>query len=134
MVQRSEAPPADVHYSDENIELARAFADRIRPHWTPAAGHYVYDLHDRVDKSSPFQPGVYFVINYAYFITLLGGVDAFRDAMVWLPTLEQSVSMLRKFGGTSELWSHAGENGGCEPGALLTRAYQGLDKFLPLVD
>lgn len=98
MAMRGETGAATntVHYREEEISLARQLHRLIQPHWTPAAGHYVYDLHDRVERDSPFQTGVYFVINYQYFMTLLGGVEAFKDAMVWLPTWQQSRQLCRE--------------------------------------
>ncbi|MEM9827960.1 MAG: hypothetical protein AAF958_15320 [Planctomycetota bacterium] len=76
-------------FAAREIELAKQMHESGLS-WEPAAGHYVWDLHDNVERSSPFQEGVYFIINHAYFMNLLGGVDAFREQMVWLPTWEQA--------------------------------------------
>lgn len=77
-----------VFFSEEEIDVAKRLHAAGLP-WEPAAGHYVWDLEGSVQRSSPFQNGVYFVINYAYFMTLLEGVEAFKSKMVWLPTWEQ---------------------------------------------
>ena len=124
-------PPADVHFSDSAIQSAKSFAPRIRPHWTPAAGHYVLDIDHVVEKSSPFQPGVFYIINYPYFMTLLGGVDAFRSQMVWLPTFEQSIALCETLAGGDENWTRSFRTQLLCRGETLTWAYERLDQLLP---
>ena len=62
--------------------------------WTPAAGQYVHDPEGVVDRPSPFGERIYFILNYEYFMTLLGGAESFHRHMVWLPTLDQMLRLL----------------------------------------
>ena len=85
------------HFSETEIKLAR----QLREHglsWEPAVGHYVYDETGICEKGSPFQEKVYFILNYAYFMQLVGGVDRFKATMLWLPTWEDLRAILRGFG------------------------------------
>ena len=90
--------PADASYRDEEIEIAIRCKPQFDRHWTPAVGHYVYDQSGLVDRPSPFQTGVYFVLNEAYFMTLVGGPDVFKRSMIWLPTWEQTRRLATCFG------------------------------------
>ncbi len=88
-------------FSDRMIELAIAMKSAGVP-WQPSAGHYVFDKGRIVQRASPFQDGVYFVLNLPHFVKLAGGVDAFVDKMVWLPTWEQARQVLRDAGMTDQ--------------------------------
>ena len=80
-------------FSEPEIELALRLKDRNVP-WEPAVGHYVYDAGGIVDRPSPFQAHVYFVLNYDYFMGLVGGLERFRREMTWLPTWEDARDLL----------------------------------------
>ena len=74
-----------MQFTEEEIELARTLrADGLA--WTPRAGHYVFDETGFCQQPSPFQQGVYFILNYPYFMKTVGGVDRFKEIMTWLPT------------------------------------------------
>ncbi|MCS7469398.1 hypothetical protein NZK35_22325 [Stieleria sp. ICT_E10.1] len=88
-------------FTDRMIELAIAMKSAGVP-WQPSAGHYVLDQDRVVQRASPFQEHVYFVLNLPHFVKLAGGVDAFVDKMVWLPTWEQSRQVLRDAGMTDQ--------------------------------
>ncbi|MEM6472076.1 MAG: hypothetical protein AAF802_21120 [Planctomycetota bacterium] len=66
--------------------------------WEPRPGHYVLDLDHIVERASPFQPGVYFILNLDHFERLAGGKDALREKLVWLPTYQQAREILRTIG------------------------------------
>ena len=51
-----------------------------------------------VDRGSPFQDRVYFILNYDYFMDQVGGVDQFKQIMLWLPTWEDARHVLRSLG------------------------------------
>ena len=53
-------------------------------------------------KTSPFQEGVYFVLNYDYFIRQAGGVERFKEIMLWLPTWHDVREILHSFGVSDE--------------------------------
>jgi hypothetical protein len=61
-------------------------------------GQFVFDESAMVERESPFQPGVYFVLNYEYFVKIAGGLTSFRENMLWLPTWEQCRVILRERG------------------------------------
>ena len=65
--------------------------------WEPKAGHYVYDLTGFCKQPSPFQEKVYFILNYNYFMKTVGGVEQFKEIMLWLPTWDDARQLLRRF-------------------------------------
>ncbi len=81
-------------FTDEEIQLAKKLKRSNVP-WTPSVGHYVLDETGVVQRGSPFQEGVYFVLNYDHFMSLAGGVDRFHETMLWLPTWEDCRELLR---------------------------------------
>ncbi|MEO1614829.1 MAG: hypothetical protein AAFV88_03205 [Planctomycetota bacterium] len=86
-----------MQFSERLIELAIQIKSSGVT-WNPRPGHYVLDRHSIVERESPFQTGVYFVLNYPHFVKLAGGEDAFREKLVWLPTFEQTRELLRSLG------------------------------------
>jgi hypothetical protein len=90
-----------VVFTDSEVQLARQLRALELP-WTPMAGQFVLDESGLVERESPFQPGVFFVLNYEYFMKIAGGVDRFREIMLWLPTWEQSRELLRDMGVSDE--------------------------------
>jgi hypothetical protein len=81
-------------YSEAEIELARQLR-RDGMAWEPQAGHYVYDETTFCKQPSPFQDGVYFILNYPYFMKSVGGVARFKEIMTWLPTWDDARDILR---------------------------------------
>jgi hypothetical protein len=70
--------------------------------WEPKAGHYVYDETGFCTKGSPFQDGVYFILNYDYFMRQAGGVERFKKIMLWLPTWRDAREILQTYGFTDD--------------------------------
>jgi hypothetical protein len=83
-----------VRFSQREIELAVQLKDDGLA-WTPAVGHYVYDQSGAVNAPSPFQDGVYYILNYDHFMRLLGGAPRFQELMVWLPSWHDARHILR---------------------------------------
>lgn len=81
-------------FSDTEISIAKELR-RLNVPWTPSVGNYVLDEIGVVQRGSPFQKGVYFVLNYDHFMALAGGVEKFRETMLWLPTWEDCRDVLR---------------------------------------
>lgn len=82
-----------MQFSAEEINLAR----RLRQAglaWEPRAGHYVYDETGFCKQPSPFQEQVYFILNYDYFMKAVGGVERFKEIMIWLPTWHDARQLL----------------------------------------
>lgn len=84
-------------FRSEEIEQAHVMK-ALGINWQPQVGHYVYDTARVVQKPSPFQDGVYFILNYDFFMGLIGGIDKFKEVMTWLPTWEDSRSILVSLG------------------------------------
>lgn len=74
-----------MNFTADEIALARELkANGLQ--WEPRVGHYVYDELAYCQQTSPFQEQVYFILNYGYFMKAIGGVDRFKEIMIWLPT------------------------------------------------
>lgn len=86
-----------MQFRDIEIELARRLRELGLP-WQPQAGHFVLDETGLVDRPSPFQDGVYFILNFDYFMELAGGVEQFKQIMTWLPTWSDARLVLQSLG------------------------------------
>jgi hypothetical protein len=86
-----------MQFSPQEIDMARELR-RLGLPWEPRAGHYVYDETGFCGKGSPFQDGVYFILNYDYFMNRAGGVERFKEIMLWLPTWHDARNILLSFG------------------------------------
>jgi hypothetical protein len=84
-------------FDDREIELAGQLRE-LGLAWTPAAGQYVYDVAGTLQESSPFQDRVYFIFDFQSFVDRLGGLEAFKRSLVWLPTWEDAREILRALG------------------------------------
>ena len=86
-----------MRYSADEISLASELKTLGLP-WEPEAGQFVFDKNKICPQSSPFQPGVYFLLNFDCFMQRVGGVERFVDNMVWLPTWHEARSILLNLG------------------------------------
>lgn len=86
-----------MRFSEAEIQAAHRLK-ALGLEWTPTVGNYVFDANDSVEPDSPFQDGVYFILNYDHFMRLLGGVENFKERMVWLLTWEDLRHQLRERG------------------------------------
>jgi hypothetical protein len=86
-----------MQFSPQEIDMAREFR-RLGLPWEPRAGHYVFDETGFCRKGSPFQDGVYFILNYDYFTNHAGGVERFKEIMLWLPTWHDARDILQSLG------------------------------------
>jgi hypothetical protein len=86
-----------VNFLPEEIEKARELR-RLGLAWEPQAGHFVFDETGFCTKASPFQDGVYFILNYEYLMRQANGVERFKQVMVWLPTWHDAREILRTLG------------------------------------
>lgn len=76
-----------MRFSNKEIEIAVKLHGSNLP-WQPQAGHYVYDHKGIIEKSSPFQEGVYFILDIKHFLRIAGSVEGIKDSMCWLPLWE----------------------------------------------
>ena len=86
-----------MNFGQAEIEAARRLR-RSGLSWEPRAGHYVYDETGFCKQASPFQEKVYFILNYPYFMRAVGGVESFKEIMLWLPTWDDLREVLRDLG------------------------------------
>lgn len=83
-------------FTDEQIRQALRLKQLGLP-WKPQAGHFLLDPTGFCQQPSPFQPGVFFILNYDYFMKKVGGVEKFKEIMVWLPSWSDARELLRQF-------------------------------------
>ncbi len=86
-----------MHFSEAEIEAAKRLRRSELP-WEPRAGHYVYDETEFCKQTSPFQEKVYFILNRPYFMGAVGGVERFKEIILWLPTWDDLREFLRDYG------------------------------------
>ena len=82
-----------------------AFAFKLRDaglDWSPYPGSYIWDANKKIRPTSPFQRGVYFLLDVDCFIAFFGGVENLKRAVVWLPTWEQCRIVLEHYGATHQ--------------------------------
>ena len=82
-------------FSEQEIEIAKKLHE-LNVKWKPQAGQYVYDLKGIIEKSSPFQTGVYFILDIRHFIQRAGSVEGIKTAMYWLPLWEDCRNILKR--------------------------------------
>ncbi len=120
-----------MHFSEAEIEAARRLR-RGGLRWEPQAGHYVYDETGFCKQASPFQEKVYFILNYPYFMKAVGGVDRFKDIMLWLPTWHDLRQVLRDFRvSDGDVASFLRERGAIESGQERLALYEWVESLLP---
>ena len=77
------------------IERAKTLR-KLGLEWEPQVGHYVFDGQSLIEKSSPFQPGVYYILDLKHFLRRAGTIDALKVSFVWLPTWHDARNILRE--------------------------------------
>ena len=86
-----------MQFSQRHIDLAREFQS-LRLPWTPAVGHYVYDVYGKLAQISPVQDRVFLIHDCEDFIQRVGGIGPLKQLMVWLPTWNDAREILRWLG------------------------------------
>jgi hypothetical protein len=86
-----------MQFSQRHIDLARELHS-LRLPWTPAVGHYVYDVYGKIQRASPVQDRVFLIHDCAEFLEPVGGSEPFKQLMVWLPTWHDAREILRWLG------------------------------------
>lgn len=105
-----------MRFTSEEIAFAKHLR-HIGLEWEPAAGHYVYDQTGFCQQRSPFQEKVYFILNYNYFMKAVGGVERFKQIMIWLPTWHDVREILRSLEiSDQEIASYLESHGAIEAG------------------
>lgn len=83
-----------VRFSDEELDIAQVLKAYGLP-WRPACGHYVLDQSQLINRTSPFQDRVFFILDMSHFLRLAGSEERMIDGLCWLPTWEQAREILR---------------------------------------
>ena len=81
-------------FSEREIEIARKLHS-LQLQWHPQAGQYVFDLEGIIEKNSPFQTGVYFILDIKHFLRRAGSVEDIKASMCWLPLWEDCRNILK---------------------------------------
>ncbi|MDG2383282.1 MAG: hypothetical protein P8N76_16550 [Pirellulaceae bacterium] len=116
-------------FTDEEIEIAKRLHLK-KMEWLPAAGHYIYDQTGFCQTESPFQEMVFYILNYKYFMKRVGGVDRFREIMVWLPTWFDLRGRLKAMGVKDEtIADYLSDNRAIERGIERLLLYRYLGKL-----
>ncbi|MHC5160469.1 MAG: hypothetical protein ACYSOC_02425 [Planctomycetota bacterium] len=62
-------------FCEREIEMAQKL-HALNLQWHPQAGNYVFDIKGIIEKSSPFQTGVYFILDIKHFLRRAGSPEA----------------------------------------------------------
>jgi hypothetical protein len=81
-------------FSEREIEIAKKLHE-LDIQWQPKACQYVFDIKGIIEKSSPFQTGVYFILDIKHFLRRAGSVEDIKAAMCWLPLWEDCRDILK---------------------------------------
>jgi len=81
-------------FSEREIEIAKKLHD-LKIQWQSQAGQYVFDIMAIIEKRSPFQKGVYFILNIKHFLRRAGSIENIRAAMCLLPLSEDCRDILK---------------------------------------
>lgn len=84
-------------FCEKEIEIAKKLHE-LNLQWNPQAGDYVFDIKGIIDKSSPFQTGVYFILDIKHFLRIAGSIEEMKAAMCWLPLWEDCRKILKSLG------------------------------------
>jgi len=88
-------------FSREEIAAAIRVRD-LGLDWHPRPGLFVWDENKRITPGSPFQRGVYFLLEVDCFVEYFGGIEELKSNLVWLPTWEQCRTLLATSGTSDE--------------------------------
>ena len=82
-----------MRFSDRVIDEAKRLHG-LGLAWEPQPGHYVWDKDALIEKTSPFQEGVYFILDLKHFLRRAGTIHALKKSFVWLPTWHDARDIL----------------------------------------
>ena len=111
-----------MQFSEAQVELCCRMKDAGLG-WRPQVGHYVFDRGRVCKRGSPFQDGVYFILDYACFCRHVGGAEILEREMVWLPTWYDCRAVLKQ-GGVADAEVIGLVNAGIPTGTELTELYK----------
>jgi hypothetical protein len=119
-----------MRFSQQEIDAARGLK-QMGLCWTPSVGHFVFEEGGVIEKSSPFQKGVYFILDLKHFLRRAGSVEQLKISLCWLPTWYDGRELLRTQGVTdSEVADALRNQRGIESGNGLMTLYRLLEAGL----
>ena len=86
-----------MQFSAHEIHWAKQLHDLGLP-WEPRPGHFVWDHAGCIEQPSPFQEGVYFILDLKHFLRRTGTLETLKASMVWLPTWHDARAILATMG------------------------------------
>lgn len=92
-------------FSAEEIELAQLLK-AYGLEWQPQCGQYVFDQSHLIECASPFQPGVYFILDLRHFLRRSGTLEELQRRMCWLPDWQEARELLQHLGVTADVVAH----------------------------
>ena len=111
-------------FNDEELQLAQLFK-AFGLEWQPSVGDYVLDQSDLINKSSPFQERVYFILDLELFVRRAGSLENLKERVCWLPDWHQARQILSKLGlSTQETIQHLIDSGAFENNVERTELYR----------
>ncbi|MEZ6137634.1 MAG: hypothetical protein R3C53_22330 [Pirellulaceae bacterium] len=84
-------------FCPEELDLAQLFK-AYGLDWTPAVGHYVLDQSGLIGSESPFQDGVYFILDLKHFLRRSITIEAMKASLCWLPDWQDARAILDGLG------------------------------------
>jgi hypothetical protein len=119
-----------MRFTEEQINAARRLRDAGLP-WNPGPGDFVYDERGLVERPSPFQDRVYFILDLRHFLRRAGTVERLKQAMFWLPQWQQARQLLRDLGvGDVELAAMLEKQNAIASGRELLALYERIRQAL----
>jgi hypothetical protein len=86
-----------MRFSPQEIDAAIKLHHLALP-WEPRPGHYVWDQTGLMERDSPFQNGVYIILDLKPFVRRAGTLHVLKRSMVWLPTWREAREALESLG------------------------------------
>lgn len=88
-------------FTEDEIRLAKRLKE-LGLSWVPNVGHFVWDEVGIIERESPFQEKVFFILDLRHFLRRAESMGKLQRSMVWLPDWSEARQILRKRGLSSE--------------------------------
>ena len=86
-----------MHFTTALIDRAKTLRS-LGLTWDPKPGHYVWDENGLIEKPSPFQECVCFILDLKHFLRRAGTLETLKESLVWLPTWHEVRDILETLG------------------------------------
>lgn len=113
-----------VKFTQEEINEARRLKT-LGLAWTPQPGHYVFDEQKRIEAPSPFQEGVYYILDLKHFLRRVDTIEQLVECMTWLPEWRDARRIAAELGvSDNEAAERLSAERAIETGTELLRLYR----------